>query len=86
MVVGALLGQNGGGVINFSFRMVVVAMLSQDLEEATPEDGDATGPVEVHELEDVCPALGHHGHAHQEQEHAEPGRKLSSYRPETGLH
>ena len=55
------------------------------LEEAAPEDGDPAGSVEVHELEDVGPALGHHGNAHQEQKHAETRRKFASTGPGTNI-
>jgi hypothetical protein len=55
------------------------------LEEAAPEDGDPAGSVEVHELEDVGPTLGHHGYAHQEQKHAETRREFASYRPGTNI-
>ena len=37
------------------------------LEEATPEDGDPTGSVEIHQLEDEGSALGDHGNSQQEE-------------------
>ena len=37
------------------------------LEEAHPQDGDAAGAVEVHELEDEGPALRDHGQAQEEE-------------------
>ena len=52
------------------------------LKEAAPEDGDPAGAVEVHELEDVGPALGHHGHAQEEQGQADQGGEEPSPGPE----
>ena len=55
---------------------------STNLEEAAEYDGKSAGPVEVHELEDVGPALCHHAHAHQEEEKAQARRELATDRPE----
>ena len=52
------------------------------LEEATPEDGNPTGSVEIHQLEDEGSALGDHGNSQQEEDNAETDRELPSDRSE----
>ena len=49
-----------------------------NLEEATPEDGDPTGPIEIHQLEDEGSALGDHGNSQQEEKNTETHSELPS--------
>ena len=49
-----------------------------DLEEAAPEDGDATRSIEVHQLEDVGPTLRHHGQPQQEEDGTQAHCELPS--------
>ena len=62
----------------YFFSFFCSEIFSENLEEATPEDGDPTGSVEVHQLEDEGPALGDHGNSQCEENQAKTHSELPS--------